>query len=244
MRSLGWAAATGKLGHGLLGRLKLDIEKNMRTSFRKIPAVLNVLWLALEGSAAYAARALPAADSPKLAEWKAEGSDPMTRPQDRNVPTFGCGATHADFASYFDFELKQARHVFCSGTVLACCLPVFLFLYEVLLFRNSFFRCKTVVPLFAGQVRLAELRQPDAVAVRDAGQHDVHQVRLPDRAVVPGAARAEGPAGPGAAVALHAPGVCPSLFVGLETARFCVRLLFFETSVAVAGVVARGGRGA
>ena len=108
MASFGWAEHTAKLRWPQLTRTRIDVSKNLTSSFRKIPEVLNSLWSALERSAAYAARA-DREDSPELAEWKKNGAEPTTRPQDPNQPTIGCGATHEHFEKYHDFALRQVR---------------------------------------------------------------------------------------------------------------------------------------
>ena len=139
MASFGWAEHTAKLRWPQLTRTRIDVAKNLSSSFRKIPEVLSVLWSALHRSWAVT-RSGDVKDSPELAAWKKNGADATTRPQDPNTPTIGCGATHEDFTKYHDFATGQVRrkHIFfCSTTVLYWCATDLLFLYQFVLFRNG-----------------------------------------------------------------------------------------------------------
>ena len=141
LKSFGWAKSTDQLNFRLLSKLGTDMKNYLCHAFRKIPDVLHVLWEQLQkGKDAAAVTSDGVTD--ELREWREEGADPTTRPQDDTTPTFGGGVTWQDFAPFTGevplVLFAQAIAVFyycfsllCFITVLYCIITVFLFVKRV-----------------------------------------------------------------------------------------------------------------
>ena len=135
LKSFGWAKSTDQLNFRLLSKLGGDMKNYLCHAFRKIPDVLHVLWEELQkGKDAAAVTGDGVTD--ELREWRENGADRTTRPQDGTTPTFGGGVTWQDFVPFtgevplFLFAQAIAGFYYCF-TVFYCIITVFLFVKRV-----------------------------------------------------------------------------------------------------------------
>lgn len=135
LKSFGWAKSTDQLNFRLLSKLGGDMKNYLCHAFRKIPDVLHVLWEELQkGKDAAAVTGDGVTD--ELREWREDGADHTTRPQDDTAPTFGGGVTWDDFVPFtgevplFLFAQAIAGFYYCF-TVFYCIITVFLLVKRV-----------------------------------------------------------------------------------------------------------------